>query len=362
MEPHPAGQLALYVRERDEVTMNSPRRSDGPTIMEVARAAQVSRQTVSNALNAPERVRADTLKRVLGVIDDLGYRPNRMARSLRTQSTRQIGYRLDPDRSDTASVLQDRFLHALTTAAESAGYLLLLFSADQTSDELTRYADMLRTGSVDGFVLSGIDPGDPRPSWLAQREAPFVCFGTPDPHDPVSGILTVDVDGAQGTEMAVDHLVARGHRNIAFLGWPATSGPGESRRHGWARAMRKHGLTPDRCVRSMESVSDSTRAALQLLDETPAATAVVAASDTFAMGCYAAARRRGLEIGRDLAVVGFDDSPTAAVVSPSLTSVRQPLDEVGRTVMQQLISSLQGQLLPDRHVLLKPLLVLRESA
>lgn len=342
--------------------MTTHRRSEGPTIMEVARVAQVSRQTVSNALNAPERVRADTLERVLAVIDELGYQPNRMARSLRTQSTRQIGYRLDPDRSDTASVLQDRFLHALTTAAESAGYLLLLFSAGQTTDELTRYADMLRTGSVDGFVLSGIDPGDPRPSWLAQRQAPFVCFGTPDPDGSAADMLTVDVDNARGAEMVVDHLVARGHRNIAFLGWPPTSGPGETRKHGWQRAMRKHGLTANRCVRALDSVSDSARAARQLLDETPAPTAVVAASDTFAMGCYAAARQRGLEIGRDLAVVGFDDSPTAAVVSPALTSVRQPLDKVGHTVMRLLIGRLQEEPPTNTHVLLEPLLIVRESS
>ncbi|MEO3842054.1 MULTISPECIES: LacI family DNA-binding transcriptional regulator [unclassified Streptomyces] len=327
----------------------------------MARAAQVSRQTVSNALNAPDRVRPDTLRHVLAVVDRLGYQPNRMARSLRTRSTRQIGYRLDPDRSGTASVLQDRFLHALTTAAESADYLLLLFSAGRTSDEFTRYADMLRTGSVDGFVLSGIDPGDPRPGWLAERRAPFVCFGTPDPGGSAEDLLTVDVDNVHGGEMAVDHLVERGHRNIAFLGWPPTSGPGEKRMQGWQRAMRRHGLAPDRCVRALDTVSDSTRAALHLLDASPAPTAVVAASDTFAMGCYVAARQRGLDIGRDLAVVGSDDSPTAAVVSPALTSVRQPLDEIGRTVMRLLVGRLQNQPPTDTHVLLEPQLVVRES-
>ncbi|MFE0512494.1 LacI family DNA-binding transcriptional regulator [Streptomyces sp. NPDC058964] len=325
----------------------------------MARVAQVSRQTVSNALNAPERVREDTLKRVLAVIDELGYRPNRMARSLRTHHTRQIGYRLDPDRSDTASVLQDRFLHALTSAAEADGYLLLLLSASHTSDELSRYNNVLRTNSVDAFVLSGIDPGDPRPGWLAERGAPFACFGTPD--DTLPDLLTVDVDGARGTEMAVDHLVARGHRHIAFLGWPRTSGPSEARRHGWQRALHKHGLAPASFARALDTISDSTRAALALLDHTSRPTAVVAASDTLAMGCYAAARQRGLEIGRDLAVTGFDDSPITAIVTPSLTSVRQPLDEVAQTIMRLLVSRLEGRMPDSPRVVLEPSLVPRDS-
>lgn len=332
----------------------------GPTILDVARVAQVSRQTVSNALNTPEKLLPETLARVLAAVEELGYRPNRMARSLRTQSTRQIGYRLDPDRSDTASVLQDRFLHALTTAAESAGYLLLLFSGGETRDELGRYADMLRTGSVDGFVLSGIDPGDPRPGWLTQREASFVCFGSPDNDN--ADCLSVDVDGASGTEAAVDHLVAAGHRNIAFLGWPETSGPGEARLRGWQRAMRKHGLTPDRIVRAVDTLPDSTRAALELLERVPAPTAVVAASDTFALGCYAAARQRGLDIGRDLAVTGFDDSPMASLVTPTLTTVRQPLEDVAAAIIRMLTAELGNQPFFDRHILLKPTLIRRESA
>lgn len=342
--------------------MTRRKRPETPTITEVARVARVSRQTVSNALNAPERVRKETLQRVLAVIDELGYVPNRMASSLRSHRTRQIGYRLDPDRSDTASVLQDRFLHALTKAAETDGYFLLLLSAGRTSDELTRYDDMLRTGSVDAFVLSGIDPGDPRPAWLTEREATFVCFGTPDTRDADCDVLSVDVDGALGTQMAVDHLMTRGHREIAFLGWPPSSGPSGNRMHGWQRAMRTHGLTPVHHTQAMDTVSDSTEAALWLLDRSPRPTAIVAASDTFAMGCYAAARQRGLDIGPDLAVTGFDDSPTAAVVTPALTSVRQPLEDVARTVMHLLVTRLKGMHPVGTRVLLAPSLVVRDSS
>src|SRR5690242_4042330 len=107
--------------------MTTDRSHSGPTITDVASAAKVSRQTVSNALNSPHRVRPETLARVLDVIDELGYVPNRVARSLRTRVSRQIGYRLDRECADGVSFLQDQFLHALTRAAEDEGYLLLLF-------------------------------------------------------------------------------------------------------------------------------------------------------------------------------------------------------------------------------------------
>jgi DNA-binding LacI/PurR family transcriptional regulator len=340
--------------------MITERGRGGPTITEVAQAARVSRQTVSNALNFPDRVRPDTLARVLEVIEDLGYVPNRVARSLRTRATRQIGYRLHAESADCVSFLQDHFLHALTRAAEEEGYLLLVFGSGRSTDEFTRYADMLRTGSVDGFVLSGIDPGDQRPAWLAQRHAPFVCFGRPRPAPP--DCLWVDVEGARGVAAAVDHLVASGHRGIGFLGWSNASGPGHQRLSGWSSAMRGHGLSTEHRQYADDTLTEATRAALDLLRRSPSLTAVVAASDTFALGVYAAARQLGLEIGRDLAVTGFDDSPTASMVTPALTSIRQPLDEIGRTVMRLLIARLRGQAPKPGGVLLAPSLVVRESA
>lgn len=339
--------------------MTTERGRGNPTIMEVAQAANVSRQTVSNALNFPDRVRPDTLARVLEVIEELGYVPNRVARSLRMRNTRQIGYRLDPECADGVSFLQDHFLHALTRAAEDEGYLLLVFSPGRAVDELTHYADMLRTGSVDGFVLSGIDPGDHRPAWLAQRNAPFVCFGRPR---PTGDHLWVDVDGAMGVEAAVDHLVAAGHRDIGFLGWSSASGPGRQRMSGWGRAMKKHGLVTEHRRYARDTLTDSTKAALDLLRESPSLTAVVAASDTFALGCYAAARLEGLEIGRDLAVTGFDDSPTASMVTPTLTTIRQPLAEIGRTIIRLLVARLDGHDPKPSGVLLAPSLIVRQSA
>ena len=332
----------------------------GPTIVEVARVAGVSRQTVSNAINAPQRLRPETLAHVRGVIADLGYRPSQAARALRTQSARQIGYRIDPERPHSASALQDQFLHALADAAQADGYFLLLFTPRDTADELATYGELARTGSVDGFVLSGIDPGDERPQRLLDMAAPFVSFGRIDARD--GSQLWVDVDGAAGTGSAVDHLVSRGHRRIAFLGLPEGSAPGRERARGWSDALSRNGLPSRGLARADDTVAGGTRAALELLDADPAPTAVVAATDTLALGCYAAGRLRGSRIGRDLAVVGFDDSPSAELVDPPLTSLRQPLAEVGKLLMHMLTGRLLGEEPAQSGVLLAPALVVRSSS
>lgn len=338
------------------------REQGGPTIAEVARAAGVSPQTVSNALNAPHRLRPETLANVLHVVDALGYRPNRAAQSLRTQASRQIGYRILPDRAHTASVLMDRFLHALADAAQESGYFLLLFTARDTAEELATYAELIRAGSVDGFVLSDINSDDARPAALRSLKAPFVSFGRMDNADNgLANQFWVDVDGAAGTEAATEHLVSRGHRRIAFLGMRKGFPPADRRVEGWRRVLRRRGLTSAGFARSADTIPDATDAAARLLDVAPRPTAIVAANDTLALGCYLAARQRRLTVGRDLAVTGFDDSPIGQLASPPLTSIAQPVTEIGKTVISMLVDRLTDRDPEARSVLLAPTLIVRDS-
>jgi DNA-binding LacI/PurR family transcriptional regulator len=332
-------------------------------IADVARAAGVSRQTVSNALNTPDRLRPQTLTRVLHAIEELAYHPNRSARSLRLRASGQIGYRIDPGRSGTARAAMDDFLYALAEAAQEARHNLLVFTPEDDRDELASYADLARASSVDGFVLSEVEADDVRPSWLLEHRIPFVAFGR---SRDAKRFPWVDVDGAAGTAAAVDHLVARGHRRIAFLGWPEGSATGDLRVEGWQNALRRHGLHGGTLLRVVDRVEEGARAADQLLTSANPPTAVVAASDTLAIGCLATARERGLtlggpagEPGKRLAVVGFDDSPTAALLTPALTSLRQPLREVGRALVDALLN--RSEAAKTRGLLLTPELVVRET-
>ncbi len=311
-----------------------------PTLTTVAAAAGVSRQTVSNALNSPELLRPETLQRVQEVIATLGYSPNRAARSLRTRASHLIGLRIEPALEDSANALMDRFLHSLVESTGEVGYHVLLFtgSAPESdivvpADALEGYSELLRSAAVDAFIVTDTYRGNPQAAFLRERDVPVVAFGRPW-DDPRARHPWVDVDGRAGVQLVVDHLVERGHQRIAWVGWQRGSFIGEDRRSGWTDQMHAHDLPTSRLsARGEDSVDFGRRAAHALLD-TEGPTAFACASDTLAMGVRRALPERGRAPGRDLAVVGFDDSLAAQVCTPGLTSVRQPLEEVAVEIVQ----------------------------
>ncbi len=336
------------------------------TIEDVAAFAGVSRQTVSNVINSPERVRELTRQRVEAAIERLGYQPNRAARALRAQASRMIGYRIEPVHEESLASIHDRFLHALADTGREADHYLLLFTAASPDAEIAACTRLFRAGGVDGFVLYGIDHGDPRPAALRELGAPFAAFGRTDQDSEHSW---VDVDNVAGIAGAVDHLVARGHRRIGFAGWPQGSGVGDRRAAGWREGLDRHGLLRDSHhldVRGTDSIEEGARLGHWLLDRDEPPSAIVAATDTLAAGVMHAARARGLTVGRDLALVGFDDTPTARVLG--LSSVRQPIEAVGRAIIEMLLERLPGT---PRQTdtppgpagrLLAPTLVVRDSS
>lgn len=331
----------------------------GPTLESVSRAAGVSRQTVSNVLNAPDRVRPETRERVMAVIHAQGYQPNRVARSLRTRSSHLLGYCVVPQPPGSLNPVLDRFLHAVTTAAEEHGYHLLLFTAPPGDAGLGTYQELLAQRAVDGFLLSDTTVGDPRQEWLAQRGVPFAAFGR-SWREPERGPW-VDVDGAAGTAAATEHLVARGHRRIAFLGWPPGSGVGDDRRRGWTEACDRLGITRRPEADGENDTAVGRTLATYLLDLADAPTGIVCVSDLMAIGCLQAVRERGLRPGLDVGVVGFDDTPLAALPGTDLTSLDQPLERIGSDVVRLLLDSLTGDPRRNEHVLLRPTLVARAS-
>lgn len=334
------------------------------TIRDVAAHAGVSRQTVSNALNAPERLSAGTLTSVRRTIDDLGYHPDQAARALSSRRSGLIGIRVGATAHRTASH-PDRLLHELVHAAQPHGYRFLAFDAPYGDDdaEITTYAELVAGRTVDAVVVADTHPGDLRPAWLAEHGVPFVAHGRPW-GDPDARHPWVDVDGAAGTALAVDHLVARGHRRIAFLGWPADGAGGDERRDGWRAALLRHGLDPaDDLVAPADDPGAGAAELAPLLAAGGAPTAVVCASDTLAVGALAAVTDAGATPGRDVAVTGFDDSDLARLTRPGLASLRQPVRLVAQTLVDQVLDRL-GVLDEDPRPagLLAPELVLRPSA
>lgn len=345
---------------RSEPRRTGPIPVSPPTLADVAERAGVSRQTVSNAVNNPELLRPDTLERVREAIDEMGYSPNRAARNLRTRTSRLVGLRFTPAQEGTANALMDRFVHSLVEASDEAGYHVLLFPGGD-EEPLLGYDRLLRSTAVDAFVVTDTYLGNPQAVWLAEQRAPFVAFGRPW-DQPGARHPWVDVDGAAGAALATSHLLDRGHTRIAWIGWRKDSLLGEDRRSGWTSTMRERGLsTTGLASRVEDSVASGREAAAVLLAEARPS-AFVCASDTLAMGVMQELHDRGLVAGRDVAVVGFDDSQVAQLVPPGLTSVRQPLEDVAVEIVKALQGLLATPPVSSPGVLLSPTLSVRGSS
>jgi DNA-binding LacI/PurR family transcriptional regulator len=328
----------------------------------VAARVGVSKQTVHYALNSPDRLSPATVRRVLKAVDELGYRPNQAARSLRTQSPRAVGFRLFPTdhRSRLGGVLAS-YLYELSLAARQADHAVFCHAAHTDEEEIQVIQEIFSMNTVDCFVITNTQSNDRRITFLLERSVPFVSFGRPWGH-AMSDTWWVDVDGAAGLEQAVDHLAERGHRRIAYLGWDGRNGLDDDRESGWRRAMRSHGFaTRGLAVCGSDDIGTGRELAGRLLDRKTPPTAFACVSDTIAIGALDACRERGLAVGRDVGVVGFDDSVGARVVTPGLTSLAQPLDLAARHTVRLLLELLGDTDAKAEQVLLRPSLVVRES-
>nr|MDQ2699103.1 LacI family DNA-binding transcriptional regulator [Actinomycetota bacterium] len=319
-----------------------------PTIEDVARAANVSRQTVSNVLNSPEIVKPDTRSRVEDAIANLGYRVHASARRLRTRQSSTIGIRLDPvSKNGISGAVLDRYLHALTELAAGRGMRITLFTAADVGDELEQYRRLRDGADVDAFVVTGTTFNDPRIEWLIEHRMPFVSFGRPwggamDSPDH----LWVDVDGRAGTYEATAHLIGRGHRRVGYLGWPAGSGTGDERRRGWSEAMRDRLGVIEReldglVIETEEGVPNGRRVIQDLFASPHDLEALVCASDSLALGAMMAVNAAGQP---HFPVIGFDNTPVAQAVG--LSSVDQQLDQVAAGTLELLMGATGRRVLP----------------
>jgi DNA-binding LacI/PurR family transcriptional regulator len=322
-----------------------------PRLEDVALAAGVSRQTVSNVINSPGIVREDTRERVARAIADLGYRPHAAARSLRTRRSSTIAIHLDPYAGGISGVVLDRFVHALTELAGERGMRVLLYTARDHEEEIARLAELIDGGEADAIVITGTFHGDPRTRWLASRQTPFVAFGRPWGEDDHHA--WVDVDGAAGTTTATRWALDSAGPHVAFLGWPAGSGTGDDRERGWRSALpdgQGLRLVAEESVHAARSVVAGVLASGAPLD------ALVCASDSLAVGAHLAAVAAGRA---ELPIVGFDNTPAAEAIG--LSSVEQLPERVASAALDLLLGP-SGRRTAEahaRHVLVEPQLVLR---
>ena len=324
------------------------------TLDSVAARAGVSRQTVSNVLRHPTRVAGPTRERVLDAIRESGYRPSLPARQLATRRAHAIAVRAERQQDGISGLVLDAFYHGLAEAGQDNGLRVLLYA--QPDDEATEVAiidELVLTGAADSVVLTATSADDGRPAHLQRQGTTFCAFGRPwghddEPHD------WVDVDGAVGTGLAVEHLLGLGRRRIAYLGWPGDGeepSTGTDRRRGWLDAVTGALEGPPVEVHSVNDAAAAEAVVARLLDGPDAPDAIVCASDTLALGAHRAATALP---GDRPTVVGFDATPVAAALG--LASVAQPIDRAAHLCIELLTGRFEAPDRPAQGLLVPPVL------
>lgn len=331
------------------------------TLDGVAREAGVSRATVSRVVNGSPKVSPDVRRAVERAVARLGYVPNQAARSLVTRRSDSIGLVI----TEPASRLFDdpffpRLLRGISAELSARNLQLVLLMPEDDAAEL-RLERYLGAGHVDGVILVSLHGDDPLPGHLEARGVPMVVGGRPP-----AGLAAsfVDVDNREAARSAVRHLAGIGRRKIATIAGPQDMGAGIDRLEGYRDGLTELGIARDeRLVASADFTYEGGAAAMRrLLADTPDLDAVFAASDLMAAGALSVLRAAGRAVPEAVALVGFDDSPLAEAMEPPLTSVRQPIEEMGRELVRLLAESLDRTQRATRRVLLSTELVPRASS
>ena len=331
------------------------------TIKDIARKTGKSITTVSRALADYDDVSPATKELVRRVADEMGYTPNRLAQRLQKRRTETIGLILPTFGPRFADPFFSELLAGIGNTAASYGYDLLVSTQAPGERELETYREKVQGGQVDGLIVVRTRRHDERIDYLRRVGVPFAVFGrTEDELD----YPFVDEDGEYGMRLMVEHLVALGHRRIACIAPPPHLMFAHYRMVGIRKAMENAGLVLEEklVVEGDLTQRGGFQAAEMLLERSPRPTAIVACNDLMALGAMSAAQKRGLVVGRDISITGFDDIPMAEHAHPPLTTVHQPIYKIGSMVCDMLLQILLGREPEQRQIILKPRLVIRQSS
>ena len=303
----------------------------------VAAHAGVSIATVSRVLTNAKLVRPETRQRVLEAVTALGYRPSGPARALARNRTHTLGLAM----TDLAQPFYAELTRAVEAAAQAHGYTVVLANGAGDSRREAGYLELLAERRVDGILVASWGITERHVDWLVRAPVEVVLVSCRAIGVALPAILSASRDGARA---AAEHLIALGHRRLAEVTGPAHSAAAPDRHRGVLDALSATGITDDElavahCDGDFES---GERAVAELLSGTPRPTAVICYNDLVAAGALKAARNAGLQVPRDLSVIGFDDVPLARMVEPPLTTVAQPIAEMATWAVERIVAALAG--------------------
>jgi LacI family transcriptional regulator len=332
----------------------------GFTIVDVAAKAGVSVSTVSRVLNGSGYVSAAARERIEAAMRELEYVPSTIARRMKDKKTRTIAIFIP----EYSNVFYSEMLAQMMPLAAELGYMLITCSTNQDAKYETEYIEQLLSRSIDGiifFTYGGIRGNLEYITKLAER-VPIVFMDSVFEHEPVSVVST---DGWSGTRKAVTHLAGLGHRRIGYLKISDDYFVAERRYEGYLAGLEEGGIEADPRLVCSVRLDDIQRRAHEAgayflgLPERP--TAIVAVDDMFAIGVMNYLKLHEVAIPEDMAVVGFDDISLSAIVTPSLTTVAQPIMQLSREALGLLVSKIEDPSISNRKILLETRLVVRRS-
>ena len=330
-------------------------RNNKVTIVDVAREAGVSHSTVSRVLNGRPHIKPETRARVMVALERLGYAPDMRARGLAGGRLGVVGLVV----LDLESSYITQVVRGVDAALADHGLDLMLCTTHRREQRETSYVSRLSVGLVDGLLVLLPKRSDQYANDLAARDFPFVLID----HSGSPLANSVVAANRHGAMSAMEHLAELGHRRVAVITGDLDTTAGRDRLSGSQTAVTRLGLDPDPDLvvagDFLETGGYSAAMRLFELDEPP--TAVFAGSDTAAFGVVRAARDAGVDIPGDLSIVGFDDIPEAALTTPSLTTVRQPMSEMGRRAVTMLIERIEYPQRPVAHIEYPTELIARDS-
>ncbi|MFI9777291.1 LacI family DNA-binding transcriptional regulator [Streptomyces sp. NPDC051956] len=324
------------------------------SIKDVAAAAGVSVATVSRVLNSHPSVSPDARARVLGAVESLGYRPNAVARSLRTAQTRTLGLVI----SDVLNPYFTELARSVEEEARALGYSVIIGNADEQPDIQDHHVRTLLDRRIDGLLVSPTDGGSPLMLEAARAGTPMVFV---DRWIPGVDVPVVRSDGRAAVRDLVAHLHALGHRRLAIIAGPAATTTGSERVEAFREALAAFGIAlPDAYIGQGDFQADSGRRATErflALSEPPEV--VFAADNLMALGALDAIRAAGLRVPHDIGLAAFDDIPWFVHTDPPVTAIAQPTKDLGRAAVRALIDRIEGR--PPQSVTLPARLVVRRS-
>lgn len=324
-------------------------------IKDVADAAGVSTATVSRVLANKPHVSTKVKKRVMAVVKELNYQPNRVAQRLRSNTSRIIALIV----ADIENPFFQRVSRAVDDAAQELGYNVMLCNTDEDPIKEKRCLDMLRVENVAGIILSPTIKGIDNFTETYSLDIPMVMI---DRHVKNFAVDNVLIDNTSAANTIVSHLIEHGYHRIAGV-FGANSTTGKERRDGFLQAFEEHGIKPtqDLIKYSDPKEDDGFKTAMKLLQRTARPDAIFTSNSLLASGILRAIRKCKLSIPEDIAIVSFDDTSWARLLEPPLTVLEQPTYEIGRTATEMLIKRIDDPTRANREVILKTKLIVRQS-